>query len=432
MKMIKRLLALIAALALLSAAALAETAPDDVMATINGVAITRQTYESYLQNLSEYYAYYGYDVTSAENTAYLRYLSLSTLVQLTLMDQKIAEMGVTLTADELAAAQEEGRSLWVQDVSNALSYRGVTSESSEAERAAVMVQLLADLEALGYTEESYIAESVSSALYLKLEALMVEGATVPEGEVQYLYEQLVEEDRQRYAEDAAAYESTCQMNAFAQMTGMTEYYQDVWYIPEGYRIMTHILLPVDAATLEAWSELQAVYEEQQILLEEGGAITGEAVTAEEVENARLAMLTSTQAQADEIASRLAAGESFASLIPLYTADESMNEEAEIAAGYPIHMDSIFCPAGYRDAAFALAQHGDVSAPFVSDDGVYILCYVSDAQGGPVALTTELHAALHAQLLEEAQAALYQQTMAAWEAEADIVYSDEALSFLPAY
>lgn len=224
MKMIKRLLALAAALALLCTAALAETTTDDVMAMVNGVPVTRQAYENYLSNITEYYAYYGYDVTTPENAAYLRYLSLSTLVQLALMDQKITEMGVELTEAERAAAEQEGRELWVQDVSNALVYRGVTPASSEAERAAVMVQLLSELEALGYTEESYIAEAVSSALYVKLENLMVEGATVPEGEVEYRYAQLVEADRLRYAEDAAAYESTLQMNAFALMTGMTEYH----------------------------------------------------------------------------------------------------------------------------------------------------------------------------------------------------------------
>ena len=423
MKMIKRLLALAAALALLCTAALAETTTDDVMAMVNGVPVTRQAYENYLSNITEYYAYYGYDVTTPENAAYLRYLSLSTLVQLALMDQKIAELGVALTEAERAAAEQEGRELWVQDVSNALVYRGVTPASSEAERAAIMVQLLSELEALGYTEESYIAEAVSSALYVKLEDLMVEGATVPEGEVEYRYAQLVEADRLRYAEDAAAYESTLQMNAFAQMTGMTEYHQDVWYIPEGYREMVHILLPLDAAVLDSWADLQATYEEQQNLLEEGGTITGEAVTAEEVENARLSMLAATQAQADEIASRLAAGESFSSLIPLYSVDS--------AQGYPVHMDSIFCPAGYRDAAFSLEQPGDVSAPFVSDDGVYIVCYVGDAQGGPVPLTTEVHQQLYASLLEEAKTQQYQLTMAAWEAEAEIVYSDEALTFLPA-
>ena len=136
-----------------------------------------------------------------------------------------------------------------------------------------------------------------------------------------------------------------------------------------------------------------------------------------------------QAQLDEINARLAGGEAFTDLIPLYTADAAMDEADEISTGYQVHMDSIFCPPGYRDTVFTLENPGDVSQAFVADGGVYILCYVGDAEGGPVPLTTELHAALHAQLLEEAQNAKYLETMAAWEAAAEIVYSDEVLAFM---
>ena len=428
MKMFRRLMALAAALMLLCTLAAAQS-PEDVMATVNGTPISRQIYENYLNNLSSYYSYYGYDVTTPENVVALRYMALDTLVQLTLMDQKIAELGVALTDEELAAAEEEGRTLWVEDVGNALSYYGVTADSTEAERAAAMVQALAELETLGYTEESYIDDAVSNALYIKLEALMVEGAAVREGEVEALYADLVEADRLLYADNAAEYESTLQLNAFALMYGMTEYYTDVWYIPEGYRNVVHILLPVDAALLDSWGDLQATWEEQQNLLEEGGSITGEVVTAEEVENAGLAALTTVQSQVDEITGRIAAGESFIDLIPLYTADGEMDEAAEIASGWQVHMDSIFCPVGYRDAVFSLVNPGDVSAPFVSDEGVYLVCYVGDAEGGPVPLTQELHEALHAQLLQEAEAAQYQQTMEAWLAEAEIVYSEEAQAFM---
>ncbi len=429
MKMLNRLLALASALMLCLSCAAAQTSPEDVLVTVNGTPITREAFENYLSNVTAYYAYYGYDVTSEENAAYLKYLSLSTLVQLTLMDQKILELGVTLTDAERAAAEQEGRDLWLEDVGNALVYYGVTETSTEAERAAAMVQALAELESMGYTEATYVADALANALYLKLEDLMVEGATVAEGEVESLYAQMVETDRQRYAEDAAAYESTCQLNAFALMYGLTEYYTDVWYVPEGYRNTVHILLNVDAALLNSWADLLATWEEQQNMLEEGETILGEVVTAEEVENARLAVLAAAQAQADEISGRLTAGETFTDLIPLYTADDTMNEASEIAQGFQVHMDSIFCPAGYRDAAFSLAQPGDVSAPFVSDEGVYIVCYVSDAEGGPVPLTDEIHAALYAQLLESARSRQYQETMAAWEAEADIVYSDEAQAFM---
>ena len=432
MRMIPRLLALLMALMMLALPALAEASPEDVLATVNGTPITREAFDSYLANVTAYYTYYGYDVTTPENAGYLKYMTLSTLVQLALMDQKLIEMNVTLTDTERAAAVAEGRDLWLTDLDNALSYYGVTAASSEAERAAALVQALSELEAMGYTEQTYIDESVANALYVKLESMMVAGAAVPEGEVEGLWEELVSADRARYADDAAAYESTQQMNTVALMYNMMEYYTDIWYIPEGYRTVVHILLPVDEALLAAWGDLQAEYEEQQSTLEEGGTLTGEIITGEAVENAQLAILTAAQPRVDEINTRLANGEAFTDLIPLYTADTAMDEAAEIEAGYQVHMDSIFCPPGYRDAVFTLENLGDVSEAFVADGGVYILCYVGDAEGGPVPLTTEIHAALHAQLLEEARSEEYANTMAAWEAEAEIVYSDEATTYMRGY
>lgn len=429
MRMINRLLALAAALLMLCSCAAAEPSPDDVLATVNGTPITRASFNSYLSNLTDYYAYYGYDVTTPENEAYLKYLALDTLVQLALMDQKLVEMNVTLTEEELSAAQQEGRDMWVEDLGGAMALYGITGDSTESERADALVHVLVELEAMGFTEQGYIDDAVANARYIKLENLMMAGATVPEGEVEARYEALVEADRRRYADDAAAYESALQMNDVALMYGMMEYYTDIWYIPHGYRTVVHILLPVDTALLEEWADLQATYEEQQSILEEGGTIMDEVVTAEEVENARLAALATVQPQVDEINTRLANGESFMSLIPLYTTDPAMDEEAELTVGYQVHMDSIFCPPGYRDAVFTLQTPGEVAAPLLSDGGVYIICYVGDLEGGPVPLTDEVHAMLHSQLLEEAQAAQYQQTMDAWIAEAEIVYSEEAQAFM---
>ena len=422
------LLSLLLAL-LLCGGAVAEGLPADVMATVNGTPITRASYESYLADVTDFYLYSGYDVTDPTTASYLRYMSLSTLVQMTLMDQKIAEMGLTLTAEERAAAEAQGRNQWVTDVSNTLGYFGITAASTEAERAAAMVQALAELEALGYTEELYVTSAVNDALYIKLENEIMSGATVTDLQVHNRWSQLVEADRARYANDAAAYESTMQMNVFALMSGMTEYYTDVWYIPEGYRIIAHILLPVDVTLLESWGDLEATWEEQQNLLEEGGVITDEVVTAEEVENARLAALLTVQPQTDEIASRLAGGEAFTDLIPLYTADDTMDEPEEIAYGWEIHMDSIYLPIGYRDATFSLMNPGDVSEPFLSEDGVYILFYVGDLPGGPVELTEERYAMLYNDLLMEAQSERLVQTMQGWINEADIVYNMEAQSFM---
>ena len=427
MKILRRLLALAAALMLCCCGAAADSSPEDVLLTINGKDVTRGEYDRYLANVTSLYAYFGYDVTSPESVIYLERLALGTLIETAMMDVKIAEMGVTLTTAEREAAEQEARSNWVEDVSSAMSIYGATGASTEAERAAALVQALSDLEARGYTEQSYIDDAISNALYVKLEELMAAGATVEDGDVEWYYDELVSNHRQLFAEDAAAYEEAM----LGMLYGMSGYENGIWYVPEGYRSVTHILIAVDETLMNDWADLQATYEEQQNTLEAGETLIGEAVTAEEVENARLAALVSVQTTIEEINNRLNAGEAFSDLIPLYTADTTMNDEAEIAEGFPVHMDSILFPIGYRDAAFTLENHGDISEPFVADEGVYILCYAGDVPGGPVPLTGELHAALYAELLRDAKTAQREVTMSQWLDSAKITYSDEALAILGA-
>ena len=429
MKMLKRLMALMLALMMLCLGAAAQTSSEDVLVTVNGTPITRAAFENYYSNVSSYYAYYGYDVTTAENVAYLKYMSLDTLIQLALMDQKLVELGITLTEAEQAAAEQEGRDLWSEDVSSAMSYYGVTSASTEAERALVMVQVLAELEALGYTEESYVQEAVENALYLKLEAEMVRGAAVTDAQVQTLYAQLVNEDKDAYGDDASIYEATLQMNEIAEMYGLMEYYDELWYIPQGYRNVIHILLDVELDLLEEWYNLLATYEEQQGALEEGGQIVGEAVTAEEVENARLAILAYVQPTVDEINARLAEGATFQSLIAEYTIDSAMYTYDDITAGVQVHMDSILFPGNYRDAAFSVSNPGEVSEPVATEMGVYIVCYVSDAPGGAVQLTEARYQALQEDLMLEAENAKYTETMNSWYNAAEILFSDEAQAIM---
>lgn len=431
MKRMNRLLALVLALALCCGMALAEAAqsPDDVMATVNGQAITRAAFEEYEGNLNAYYTNMGYDVTTESNAAAIKEIALMTLVQYSVMDQKIVELGLSLTDEERADAEQEAREVWEETLEEGLAYYGKTETSTEAEVAALLVQVLSELESMGYTEESYIEEAVLNAGYVKLENEMVRDVVVSDEEVLAYYNELVASDQVAYANDAAAYEQVQQMNELYLMFGYTDYYTDLYYVPEGYRSVTHILLSVDEELLTAYANLQATYEEQQSTLEEGGELTEEAVTAEEVENARLAIIASVQPTIDEINQKLADGATFAELIPQYTADPGMNTAEAIAEGYAVHMDSTMWVTEFRDAAFTVDNIGDITAPVVTEHGVHILQYVADIPGGPVELTTDLMEVLRMTLLEPAQSEKLNEVMNQWMSEAEIVYSDEAQAFL---
>ena len=134
---------------------------------------------------------------------------------------------------------------------------------------------------------------------------------------------------------------------------------------------------------------------------------------------------------DEINQKLADGATFAELIPQYTTDPGMMDEASIAAGYEVHMDSVNWVIPFRDQAFTVDTIGAVTAPVVTDYGVHIIQYVADVPGGPVELTDELHASFKADLLADAQNNAYYAAIDEWINAATVVYSEEAQAMMNA-
>lgn len=403
--------------------------PDDVMLTMGDFTLTRAKYESYLKTLTDYYTNYGFDMTDEGMVNSLKGFALQTGIEYGVMDLKLAELGLTLTEAEKEEVIANARVEWESVVEEGLAYYGLTAESTEEERNNLTVSVLAELESMGYTAEAYIEDAVTLAGYDRIYEYASKDAAVSQEEVVAYYNSLVEADKAAYENDAAAYEQAEYMNQMYVMYGMTDYAVPIYYKPAGYRQVTHILLEVDEELLTAYTDLQAAYEEQQLAKEEGTEVTGEEVTADEIENARLAILASVQPKVDEINQRLDGGESFAALIPEYTSDPGMNTAETVAIGYEVHMDSVNWATEFRDQAFTVSNIGDVTAPVVSDYGVHILQYVGDVPGGPVELTEEMEASFTTMLLSSKRDEMYYDTLQKWVEAIDVVYSEEAKAIL---
>lgn len=416
MKMINRMLALLMALMLLTLPALADGSPDDVLATVNAVPVTRAAYQAYLETLQDVYASYGYDVTDPTIAAVLSQMALEQVIEYAVLDSVIAANDLYMTDEELADAAQIAREdfyLQVDQIVDQYGEYGLADISTEEGRAAVMLEVLSQLEAMGTTEAAYIAEAQRYAAYDKVYAWATADVTVSEEKVRAHYDSLVEADRIAYANDVAAYEAMQDNNEMALMFGMTDYYVDLYYVPEGYRVVTHILLEADDDALAAYTALNGT----------PGSDAGE------VEEARNAVLASVQPKVDEINARIAAGESFNALIPEYTIDPGMKDEAAIAAGYQLHPQSTGWVTPFRDAAFTVDNIGDVTAPVVTDYGVHLICYVADVPGGPVPYTDDVRALLTEALLAPQKNAVYDAALQDWMAEAVIYYSNEAQAIL---
>lgn len=397
--------------------------PKAVMATVNGAEILREEIDMIYSNLAATYAQYGYDTSDASFAAAMQAYALDYAVQLELMDQKAAEKGFDkFTDEEKAEIEKENAENWEGIVEMYISYYGgVTDESTEEEKATARVNVLAMLESMGYTEAVLLEDAMNSAKIDRVEAMMVEGATVTDADVKALFDQYVAADEANYKDNVAAYEY------------MTQYYgQPSYYTPEGYRGITHILLEVDETLLSNYQTLSAQLEEQQEAGEAAATATDAAtdepetpVTQADVDAAYKAILDSVQPTIDEINRKLAEGVAFADLVAEYGTDPGMQQEPNKTDGYSVHMDSIVWDPAFVKAAFSVDNVGDVAEPVVGSYGVHIVQYTRDVPAGAVEYTADIQATLHEEALSQKEAELFNTTMDAWISEANVTYAAEA-------
>lgn len=439
MKKISRLLALVLALMLCTASVCtavadeatttdttetATTSPTDVMATVNGEPVLRETVENIASNLSYTYSQYGYDTTTDENAKFINQLALDYAIQYALMDQKAAEWGLDqFTDEEMETLKTSNAESWNSLVDSYVSYYGnLTDESTDEEKLAAKTSALAALEAMGYTEDVMMQSTLEEERYNRVRNKMVENVEVTDDEVQTAFDTQVESDKASYEGNVAYYEY------------MTQYYgQTSYYVPEGYRGITHILLTVDDDLLQNYEDLAAKLEEQE---EAEDTDTTEAtatdvteetetpVTQADVDAAYQAILDSVQPTIDEINQKLADGASFADLIAEYGADPGMQSEPYMSEGYSVHQDSVVWDAAFVKAAFSVEKVGDVSEPVVGSYGVHIVYYLRDVPSGAVELTDDIKEDLKSTLLSEKENEAFASTMQEWRDASKIEYTAE--------
>ncbi len=439
MKKITRLLALVLALMLCTASVCtavadeatttdttetATTSPTDVMATVNGEPVLRETVENIASNLSYTYSQYGYDTTTDENVKVINQIALDYAIQYALMDQKAAEWGLDqFTDEEMETLKASNAESWNSLVDSYVTYYGnLTDESTDEEKLAAKTSALAALEAMGYTEEVMMQSTLEEERYDRVRNKMIENVEVTDDEVQTAFDTQVESDKASYEGNVAYYEY------------MTQYYgQTSYYVPEGYRGITHILLTVDDTLLQNYEDLAAKLEEQEeaedtdtteATATDVPEVTETPVTQADVDAAYQAILDSVQPTIDEINQKLADGASFADLIAEYGADPGMQSEPYMSEGYSVHQDSVIWDAAFVKAAFSVEKVGDVSEPVVGSYGVHIVYYLRDVPSGAVELTDDIKEDLKSTLLSEKENEAFASTMQVWRDASTIEYTAE--------
>lgn len=141
---------------------------------------------------------------------------------------------------------------------------------------------------------------MEEAGYNKLMDDIVKDVTVSDEDVQAEFDSLVEADKEKYEGHVDQYENDQYMNRMYAAYGYTDYITPQYYVPSGYRGVSHILLDVDDTLMETYTNLLATYEEQQDQIEAGEEVNEELVTLEQVEAAKQAIIDSVQPTIDEI------------------------------------------------------------------------------------------------------------------------------------
>ena len=457
----KKILSLLLCLCLLfSAAALAEDTAaaelqdTDVLATVNGTELTWADVAPVYDSLVSSYGNY-YDLTDSANVELFRAVAMQNKINEVIMQAKIAELGIALTDEEAAAAEEDAQSDWDNAISSYISqqHSDLTDESSQEDKDAANAEAVQYFNDLGYSPESLKENYKQYALYDKLEATIVQDVTVTDEEVEALYQELVESDRALYENDIAAYVDynnyVDQMAMYAMYYGTDSSMDYAWYRPAGFRAVKHILLPVDAELMQTYQDLQARLEEQVESETEGdeesaaaaaateetadaeatAEPTEEPVTQEQVDEAKAAILASIADKIDEIYAKIEEGVDFNELIAEYgvnedgtASDPGMTSEPYKTSGYEVSSASTNYVAPFVEAAFSVDNVGDVSAPYISSYGVHIVKYIADIPAGPIEMTEAQREAKRTELLTSKQNELYTATMDQWNQEADITYT----------
>lgn len=409
----KRILAIMAALivALSAVAGYAQSAEDPVLATFNGENILKSEVDAVMPQLTNY-------MSDASDYRYVTEF----VVQQHVLKLKMTEMGFDqFTAEEEASFDSEAQQQWNTNIESYVSY--YLAEDSEEARAQLRTQAEEAFAEQGLTLQVLQDNIRQSAAMDKMVADLAGDTEPTEEDIQKVFEQYGESYRQNYQDNILAYEYN------------TYYYQQPsWYTPEGYRGIIHILLTPDAELMENYSKLRAQYEEQQSDANGEETVSQapeatetsqpEAVTAEALEAARVAVLDSVKAMTDDIYARLAKGESFESLIAEYGQDPGMQDEKNLSEGYSVHKESVVWDLVFTKAAFSdkMAGVGDVSDPVVGSSGVHILKYLRDVPSGLI-MTDDIRAEIVEYLKAVQENDALMTALTDWTAQYEITYNE---------
>ena len=306
---------------LLAAATLLGCGSQPVLAaTVGAQEVTVTQLENSYENSLSYASAYGYDTSTDDGIAQFRDYLLDNLISSAMKIYKATLAGITLTDEELAAAQTTADQNY-QDTLDSFTQQATTAGATNVEAYAKTLftkALVQNKTTVKKLQASMLEDAKNETLVSKHRTALLEGVVLTD-----------EELATKYADELASqktlFDATPSQYFTYESYAQYGYNAPPVYVPDGFFRVRQILV-ADEAT------------------------------------------------ANLIKEKIDAGEDFETLLTQYNTDPGMQSE-ENAAGYLVG-DGASYVESFLTAALALTKDGDVSAPVQSDYGWHIIKRVS--------------------------------------------------------
>ena len=402
-KMTSKLIAVLTALCLMLTAvpALAREGAvgPDVLAVVDGVEVpvgqAQYDLEYYASQNEMYAQYYGvpFDLEALKEDIAVYY------VKLYLIQREAEALGlIDYTDEELAEIDARAEAMFEETLTQYADYFRGEGMTEEQTRRAVIDWMAAQGFTLDFMKESELQEETLR----RYEEHVMAGVDITDEQLQAYYDQKVAAATELYDAVPSEFENDV-------LSG-----QPIYYVPEGFRSVFHILLLLSSEEQAQLQTLQGrLSAAKEALTAEGADTDALNEEIEATEGEIEALLEPLYQRIAQITARLDAGEDFMALIPEYNEDPGMMNEPTRTNGYYVSAGSQMWVPEFRDAAMALENPGDWSEPVRTAYGLHLIYYAGEVESGPRAyetvadhVTDEVYDTVSAETMEAAIQALY--------------------------
>lgn len=411
----------------------------EIVASFDGGEVSVEEAQAQYEYMVSIYAQYGIDVAAYGLEDSVRQEVVATLAENAIVLHMAEQLGLGLTEDQETQFATEATQGYESTVEMYYQSYFADQYEDESEGRTAAAQYLNEQ---GYTYESTLKSLRETQLATNVYDYITADVTVTEEEVKAAYDEYVAADQSTYEESAYQFES-------AYSNG-----SDIYYTPEGYRVVKHILFQFDDEQSAQYEELCAQLDALDAELAEATA-TDETATDEAADATVTDETAADEAAADETATEEAApraaeeieadiAEAQAQLDALY---QQLIPEAEAAAarfesgediealiaelnddtgmpetGYAVSETAdvstqMWDPA-FTEGALSIEEVGGLSEPVLGTYGVHLIYYAGDLTPGAIPYE-DVRADVEALALSEKVNQTYADQIAAWEEELNL-------------